>query len=98
MADEIISRSQARAQGLKQYFTGKPCKRGHISPRSVASCVCKTCDLEKDRRWRDANREKMRRRERELRSTPGPMRDRMLERRKAVYEANKEQRREEARR
>ena len=28
---QIISRKQAIAQGLKRYFTGKPCKWGHIA-------------------------------------------------------------------
>lgn len=37
---EIISRSQAKAAGLKYYFTGKPCKNGHIAERYVAGrCV-----------------------------------------------------------
>ena len=29
----FISRKQAQAQGLKIYFTGKPCKHGHIAVR-----------------------------------------------------------------
>ena len=33
----VISRSDALALGLKRYFTGEPCKRGHISERSVGS-------------------------------------------------------------
>lgn len=43
MADEIISRDDARAQGLKRYFTGKPCKRGHIACRFVANNYCVLC-------------------------------------------------------
>ena len=36
----VISRKDARAAGLKRYFTGKPCSRGHISERLVnAGCV-----------------------------------------------------------
>jgi hypothetical protein len=27
----IISCKEAKARGLKRYFTGKPCKRGHIA-------------------------------------------------------------------
>tara|TARA_R110002096_G_C14520339_1_gene716876 strand:- start:218 stop:931 length:714 start_codon:yes stop_codon:yes gene_type:complete len=39
---EIITRAEAKAQGLKRYFTGKPCKHGHVSERwaSVKSCIC----------------------------------------------------------
>ncbi len=44
MVMEIISRAEAKAKGLKRYFTGKPCKHGHAAERYVASsecCVCK---------------------------------------------------------
>ena len=42
---EIISRKDAKAQGLKHYFTGKPCKHGHINIRYVSSYRCvKCCD------------------------------------------------------
>ena len=39
----LISREDARAQGLKQYFTGEPCKHGHIAPRFVSTGGCKEC-------------------------------------------------------
>lgn len=40
MASEIISRKDALAKGLKRYFTGKPCKYGHISERRISSdCI-----------------------------------------------------------
>jgi hypothetical protein len=40
---DIITRAEARAQGLTHYFTGKPCKQGHIAQRYVqGSCTeCK---------------------------------------------------------
>ncbi len=44
---QIISRKDAKAQGLKYYFTGKPCKRGHIDKRFVSSFWCMTCGREK---------------------------------------------------
>jgi hypothetical protein len=38
--NEIISRADAKARDLKLYFTGKPCKRGHIAPRQLSgTCV-----------------------------------------------------------
>lgn len=40
---QIISRSEAKAAGLKRYFTGKACKRNHISERSVANLTCLAC-------------------------------------------------------
>lgn len=41
---EIISRAEAKQQGLKYYFTGKPCKHGHLSTRQIDSCMCCECD------------------------------------------------------
>jgi hypothetical protein len=29
----VISRQEALAQGVKRYFTGKPCCRGHVAER-----------------------------------------------------------------
>lgn len=40
---EIISCKDAKKKGLKRYFTGKPCKHGHISERFVASNACLKC-------------------------------------------------------
>jgi 5-methylcytosine-specific restriction endonuclease McrA len=40
---DIILRAQAKALGLKRYFTGKPCKNGHVSERSTAQKVCIEC-------------------------------------------------------
>lgn len=39
----VISKLEARNRGLKTYFTGKLCKRGHLSSRLVSSSVCCTC-------------------------------------------------------
>lgn len=37
---EIISRAEAKARGLKKYFTGKQCRNGHLSEKYVESgCV-----------------------------------------------------------
>jgi hypothetical protein len=54
---EIITRKQAREQGLKTYFTGKPCKHGNIAERGVVSpyCLCRDCRDERNGRgqaWR----------------------------------------------
>lgn len=48
MADEIISRRQAYAQGLKHYFSGIPCKRGHVADRSVATGLCTECPRDRN--------------------------------------------------
>lgn len=40
---EIISRREAIEQGLVRYFTGKPCKNGHINQRNTKSGLCMEC-------------------------------------------------------
>ena len=40
---KIISRIEAQEQGLKKFFTGKPCKHGHISERRVSGGQCLEC-------------------------------------------------------
>lgn len=46
---KIISFSQARAQGLKRYFTGKPCSNGHICERDSSKGMCIECERERSR-------------------------------------------------
>lgn len=38
-----ITRTEARAAGLKRYFTGKPCKRGHVAERYLKGGMCIEC-------------------------------------------------------
>ena len=40
---QIITRKEAKANGLKKYFTGKPCQRGHISERTFPNGDCLKC-------------------------------------------------------
>ncbi|MCK9371202.1 hypothetical protein M0R04_14920 [Candidatus Dojkabacteria bacterium] len=42
----VISRSEANQQGLKRYFTGNPCKRGHLSQRDTINGNCVMCKQE----------------------------------------------------
>lgn len=42
------TRSQAKAEGAAQYFTGLPCERGHFSPRAVKG-TCIACRREDDK-------------------------------------------------
>ncbi len=39
----VILRKEAIRQGLSKYFTGKPCKRGHLAERPVATKLCVEC-------------------------------------------------------
>jgi hypothetical protein len=61
---EYISRSEAKARGLKTYYDGKKCKRlGHDSQRYVVNGACVTCQQEQAaRRHDDAADEKSPRR------------------------------------
>ncbi len=38
-----ITRRAAKEKGLELYFTGKPCKYGHISQRRVSDYQCLEC-------------------------------------------------------
>lgn len=40
---QIISRKDAKSLGLTYYFTGKPCKRGHVAARLSSSGNCVEC-------------------------------------------------------
>lgn len=57
----IISRADAIARGLKFYFTGKPCRRGHVAQRKLMGgmCgVCVECRKINTAAWRETNRER----------------------------------------
>jgi len=38
-----VSKKEALAQGLKTYYTGKPCVRGHVAARMVSNSTCVVC-------------------------------------------------------
>lgn len=98
MASEGLptSHSQAKAIGASRYFTGKPCKSGHIAERYVSG-RCVECDkqiylanqaarIEKQAKWRESNREAHRAYSRKWTAEN-------QERCRQRYEANKEDRR-----
>ena len=41
---QVISRTEAKAKGLRFYFTGKPCKHGHVAERQVFNATCVECE------------------------------------------------------
>lgn len=61
---EVISRQQAKALGLKRYFTGKPCKHGHIDERRVHDGACCECQRLAYREYADKEKDKERSRKR----------------------------------
>ena len=46
---KIITCGKAMEMNLKRYFTGKPCKRGHVSERLVSGRKCVECHWEAQR-------------------------------------------------
>lgn len=48
---DIISREEARVKGLIRYFTGNPCKRGHVCEHHTKSGTCILCGNQKSREW-----------------------------------------------
>jgi len=44
----LVKRKDALELGLKRYFTGKPCKRGHVAERITSSKECMGCLPEKN--------------------------------------------------
>ena len=58
------ARAEAKARGLTRYFTGKPCKNGHLAERFVNGAVCVICKAERTTEWRAAHREEAKEAER----------------------------------
>lgn len=52
------TRAEAKILGSTQFFTGLPCKYGHVARRNTASGVCQKCAVIKVRKWREDNPEK----------------------------------------
>lgn len=44
---KIITRDEAKVKGLKQYFTGEPCKNGHTEKRATLNGNCIRCELDR---------------------------------------------------
>ncbi len=40
---QVVDREEARNKGLKRYFTGIPCKHGHVNERIVINAQCIDC-------------------------------------------------------
>jgi 5-methylcytosine-specific restriction endonuclease McrA len=53
----IVTLDEARAKGLRRYFTGRPCIHGHVAERSVRTMICNECSLIHRRRYYSRTRE-----------------------------------------
>lgn len=85
--NEIIDRATAKARGLPQYFTGRPCPHGHIGPRYTGSASCVECTLRLSRAKYDRNRDEILARDRQRRIEKA---DELRAQKRAQYAANKE--------
>lgn len=93
---KIISRQEAKAQGLKRYYTGQPCKHGHVDERLVSNGSCFGCGPKKaSERLRAPGWES---RLEDRRQKYQENRDRELERKRRYREANREKHLESTRR
>jgi len=54
----IISRKEAKEQGLKRYYTGVLCPKGHDAMKLVSNYTCVKCTKEKALLWEKNNQEK----------------------------------------
>jgi hypothetical protein len=52
---EVISRKEAIEKNEMFYYTGKPCKRGHLAKRYVSSYICRDCFVV----WHEENADKV---------------------------------------
>lgn len=89
---EIISRAEAKAKGLKRYFTGKPCKHGHVSERYIGGKFCIQCEKVRDNNESTNKRKKSYQKEYQEKN-----REKLRAAAKAQREANREEVRESAR-
>lgn len=56
----IITRNEAKQNDLSTYFTGAPCKRGHVCERRTYNTCCVECGKLSCRRYNKQNTEKIR--------------------------------------
>lgn len=62
---EPITRDEARSLGQTWFYTGLPCRKGHVAKRWTRNNACAECQIERTRAWIQRNRE---RRQKQLRA------------------------------
>jgi len=91
----VISRKDAMDQGLKHYFTGVPCRNGHISRILISRNGCCACLSQQQTTRRLNNIEKYLERER---SYEAKHKEKRLAKNRRYHKENKEKRNAESRR
>lgn len=56
---EVLTRDQARELGLKKYFSGESCRKGHLAHRFTSNNACEVCGREGAARWHRQNKERV---------------------------------------
>lgn len=54
----LVSRQSAIASGAVRYFTGRPCKQGHVDARTVRNSSCTACTRQGVNAWQKRNAQK----------------------------------------
>lgn len=55
----IVKRAEAIEHGLTHYFTGKPCKYGHVERRQACNWDCVECVRIRNKNWREENKDQV---------------------------------------
>lgn len=55
----VISRAEAKEQGLKRFFTGKQCQHGHVAERLICNGLCIECERIKSKAYYKKNSERI---------------------------------------
>jgi hypothetical protein len=90
---DTVSRKLAKARGLKFYFTGKPCSKGHVAERYVSGGPCVECarssvkDAQVAAKWRNENKSSIAER---MCTWRAENKDRLSDQKKVYYRENKE--------
>ncbi len=59
MAPKPQERARALAEGKTRYYTGKPCKHGHIAERQTSNGTCVVCLQNRHSQWQKDNPDKV---------------------------------------
>ncbi len=82
----VITRTEAIAINKPTYFTGKPCKYGHLAERSCSKCECLECKAIQTKHWDKTNTEKVALRRKKYREAHS---ETIKERSKKYYASNR---------
>lgn len=95
LMSDIISRKEALERGLKRYFTGKPCRQGHLAEKATVNGACCKCARVRAQNRREKHPEIWRRWQRENAERTREVSRKCYAKHKEKYAAAQAKRREE---